>query len=344
VVKIPDIHYLSILASRQSRAFRSAFGHKRGEVTSIADQSRPGPVWQAVRIVGQIAAFAAVPLSLGYGPAFSVASILAPLYLIAAIGFLAILRGARMPPLLMTVAYVCFGWYAVLLAIDMMHGGPLWFPLTYQANLLASNFVLLAFPFLVVGLRECRVEMRPMEWAIKATLLVIACVTVYQFVVEGVPRPQGFSTNSIPFAMMCTIWGSCLLARAFGRPAIGWLRLGFALVALVPIALAGSKIVWLSALFAYGGLFVAWVWRGARWRVLLAVVLGLIPIVWLLSQAAFVRDRFVQFNVDLAMFLAGDLSGATFGIRFAAALGGLRAFLDRPLFGYGMVQAKLAAT
>jgi hypothetical protein len=289
--------------------------------------------------------YAAVPLSLGCGPILQLPDIRTPLYIVAALGFVAVLRGATVTPFIQAVGYACLGYYAIVLAFDMLHGGPFHLALLYDANILSADFIVLALPFLAIGFREVDPDKRILEWTIAASIAIVTVVSVYQHVVLGQPRPSAFSLNSIHFGLTCWTWSLYLLARALSDGAVRWSRLAAALVGLVPMALSGSKLVWVLAFVGYGGLFAAWVWRGSHWRIFLAVVAAMVPAAWILSYAQFARQRLDQLSLDLGAFLAtGSTSGPTFGLRYAAAVGGFRAFLDRPLLGYGMLHVKLAAT
>ena len=314
-------------------------------MTDISYQRHPSTLWPLVKVAGQLAIYAAVLFSLGCGPILQLPDIRTPLYIVAAIGFVAVLRGAIVTPLIQAIGYASFGYYVIVLAIDTIHGGPFHLGLLYDANILSTDFIVLALPFLAIGLRELDPDRRILEWIIAASIAIVAVVSVYQHLVLGQPRPTAFSLNSIHFGLTCWAWSLYLLARALSDGTVRWSRLVASLIGLVPMALSGSKLVWILAFVSYGGLFVAWVWRGGHWRILLAVIAALVPAGWILSHARFARERLDQLSLDLGAFLAtGSTAGDSFGLRYAAAVGGFRAFLDRPLLGYGMAHAKLAAT
>lgn len=313
-------------------------------LTSTADQRRPQTLRAAVRIPGKIVAYSAVPLSLAYGPVLPVPNALAPFYVVAALGLVAILRGAVVPSLVLTAGYVALGWYLVLLAIDLLHGGIFHINPSYQADVLLNGFVLLAFPFFVVGLRELRIDLRMLEWVIMACILAAAVVGLYQLLVVGVDRPTGLNTNPNPYALICLVWSLCLLARGLGQAPVRWSRLALAFVGLVPIVISGSKNGWICATLAYCGLFLAWVWEGRRWIAVAVVTVMVVPLAWILSRTEVVRARVAEMTRELVNFLShGDTTGGSFGLRLSADIGGLRAFLAEPVFGYGMAVAKLAA-
>ncbi|SDB36749.1 O-antigen ligase [Bauldia litoralis] len=297
-----------------------------------------------LRVAGLVVVYAVVPLTLGSSQPANLPSALALLYVIAAIGFGAVLRGAKVTSFVEMTGYVSLGWYLILLAIEVSHGRFFHAALDYRTDILRQNFVLLALPFFVIGLRELRPDPRTLEWVIAPTVVLLLGLVVYQYFVLGISRPTGLGINPVFLALTCLVWCLFLLARAMNSPGVEWSRLVVALLGLIPIALSGSKLVWLATLLTYGGIFIAWWWNGGRWRTLGFVAAIIIPASWLLYQLDVVQTRIGLFIGELSAFQAsGDTSGGSFGLRYVAAAAGLRAFLDQPFTGYGLLHSKLAA-
>ncbi|MCP4379949.1 MAG: O-antigen ligase family protein [Hyphomicrobiales bacterium] len=310
----------------------------------MAYETRTKVIPPLIRLAGLAMVYAAVPLTLGSSRTLYLPSAMALLYVIAAIGFGALLRGAKVTSFVERTGYVCLGWYLILLAMDVFHGGLFHARLNYHSDVLRHNFGLLAFPFFVVGLRELRPDPRTLEWVIAPCVLLFLGLVVYQYVVLGISRPTGLDINPIFLALTYLVWCLFLLARALSSPGVEWSRLVVALVGLIPIALSGSKLVWVATLLAYGSIFVAWWWDGGRWRTLGFAAAVAVPTSWLLYQLDVVQTRTGLFVGEFSAFLAsGDTSGGSFGLRYVAAVAALRAFLDRPFTGYGLLHSKLAA-
>ena len=140
------------------------------------------------------------------------------------------------------------------------------------------------------------------------------------------------------------VWSLFVLSRALRAVKIDWIALSVALVGLIPIMLSGSKNVWVATLAGYFALLLIWAQGAQRKSALGLVAVAVVPLAWLLSRTAFVQARITEFVGDFGAFLmSGDTSGGSFGLRLAVIVSGFRAFLDRPIFGYGLVHGKIAA-
>lgn len=296
-----------------------------------------------IAVVGRAVAYLGVPASLATGPVFTSVTILTSLYLVAAVGFVAAIRETRFPSGLLALGYLLLACYLVLLGLDLLHGGPGSYPL-FGTNYLLNYFVLLAFPFFALGLRTLKADVRMFEYAMMATVVFAALVSLYQFLILQDPRPMGFNSNPIPFGLIVTMWCLFLLSRALVSERIDRTKAGVALVGLVPIVLSGSKLVWACAFLGYAILIVWWARSNRQWRALGIVAVAVLIGFSLLYQLEAVHGRVVVFVQELAAtFGSGDTSGASLGLRVAAAFAGWIAFLHRPFTGYGLPQVKAAA-
>jgi hypothetical protein len=316
-------------------------------VATGADLERqPSRGWAAVRVIGKALTYLTVPLSLTIGPHItSIVGMLIPLYLVAAIGFGAAIRGARIPPLIVNVGLALLAWYCILFAIEIANNDLARFPRPLHADFLTTYFVLLAFPFLTIGLREVRADLAALDRAVMATIALAAAWTLYQFFFMNVDRPGGFNGfNPIPYAMVVAIWSAYLLARALRSRQVDLVKVAVALLGLVPVLLSGSKLVWGCAAAGYSIVFFAWVWARRGWLVLGAAVLLTAAASAALYPTRIVQSRLAPFTADLVAFAtAGDTTGPTFGARFATSVSGFHAFLERPFLGYGLADVKVAA-
>ena len=303
-------------------------------------------LWPIARRVGSVIAYAGVPAST-LSPAAGIltsVNVLTSFYAVAIFGVIGVLRGARIPPGLVPLSYFLLAWYCVLLAIELIHGGPFHYFPARGPNYLAHYFPLLVLPFFAIGLQEVKVEMRILMPVIMLTILFSACLGLYQFFVLGIDRPHGFYANPIPFGLIVLTWSLVLFSRALQTEKVEWIGLSVALIGLVPIILSGSKIVWICAALGYLSLFVLWAWTARKWIALGLIAVSIAPLAWLLSSVQVVRTRVAEFMVDFGAYLAsGDTSGPTFGLRIGAAISGVLAFLDRPFLGYGLAEGKTAA-
>lgn len=300
----------------------------------------------AVLRTGQAIAYLGVPLSLVAGQTIeSIFGIVVCLYIVAGFGLVAVLRGAVAPRVVIEVGYVFLASYIVLAAVEVANGDLFRAPRPVAADFFGTYFVLLAFPFFVIGLRAVRAERRHFELAMVATIAIAAVWALLQYLVMGINRTGGFNNlNPITNAMIVLLWGLFLLSSALAERRVEPLRLIGALLALVPIALSGSKIVWGCALVGYVLVFLWWAVAWRRWITLAATAAAGAVVLLAAFQLDFVQSRVVDMTTDLGGFLAsGSTSGDTFGIRLAAWIGGMNAFVERPFFGFGLADAKIAA-
>ena len=313
--------------------------------TAVTDAAVRVPAGFAT-LAGRAVAYAAVPLSLVAGPTIeSIVGMIFCVYAVAIIGVVAAWRGAPIPKLVADIGYVFFACFALLFAVELINGDVFATPRPGNADFFGTYMILLAAPFFVIGLSVLRVDRRHFEWAIIATVSVTAVWTVYQYGVQGFSRASGFNgLNPNTMGMIVLLWGLFLLASALRGPKPDGILLIGALIALIPTALAASKIVWACCIVGYTIIFVWWAISWKRWRTLASISILTIAVIGASLQFSFVQDRISQMSEDFGAFLvSGDTSGGTFGIRVAAWIGGLHAFLAQPFIGHGLADVRIAA-
>ena len=110
-------------------------------------------LWPTARRVGSVIAYAGVPLST-LSPAAGILTslnVLTSYYLVGIFGVIGVLRGARVESSLVRLSYFLLGWYCILLAIELIHGGPFHYFPPRGPNYLADYFPLLVLPFFAIG-------------------------------------------------------------------------------------------------------------------------------------------------------------------------------------------------
>ncbi len=299
------------------------------------------PVWKRI---GRAVAYLGVPASLATGSLLSSFTILTSLYFIALIGVIAVFRGIVVRGPLFFASCFLVAWYSVLLLIELVHGEPFGYDhLPVTESFLLNFFVLLAFPFFVNGLRFVEAQLRMFDWAVAATIVIATAVSLYELF-GGQARPLGLNSNPIIFGMIVAMWGVLLFSRALADHPLNVPKLVIALIGSVPVVLSGSRLAWICGLVGYCSVFVWWARAAGRWRLVAALFVAALPTSWLLYQTESVRARVDQLYSEMGAFLAtGDTSGLSLGLRLAADWSGFRAFVDRPLLGYGLAQTRAAA-
>lgn len=304
-------------------------------------------------------AYATVPASLiGWEPLPSLHLIFIPIYILAGFGLLAAFRGATFPPRLQLIAWVFAAAYAVLLLVEILNGGLFQSPIPADAHFWITYLIILAFPFFALGMRATGATIEGFERVMMACIVVGTVWSLWQFFFTDVERPRGFnSLNTIAFSMVLSLWAALLATRAFRKREIDLLRLSFALLAVVPIVLSGTRLVWICVAASTALLFL---WWAIAWRRWLAIPVGAVAIalgVFAISELQIVQGRLAEFHTEVQDVLENsvpgvdapgamqeeDIPSGSIPLRYAATVSGLLAFLDSPFVGYGLPDVRIAA-
>lgn len=281
----------------------------------------------ATRLAGWLAV-AAIPASL-FSPGATVA-----MALVAAFGVALWLKGRRFPADMVWAARFSIALYVVILAIDLINGG---FLVSLKSTGINYLHLVALAPF-AFAMRAARLEPRTFDRAMQATIVIAAVAAVVQFFVFSVIRPGGLFLNPIPYGFVLSLWGVFLLARGLEQGREGVSSILASLLCFVPVLLTESKIAWACMLLGYAIVAVWWALAHGRWKQLLASAAVAIPLLYVAFLAIGYR-RMEPFLAELEAFWRdGTLSADSFGWRYELATSGLRAFLERPLFGHGLAE------
>ncbi|MBO6538863.1 MAG: O-antigen ligase family protein [Rhizobiaceae bacterium] len=286
-------------------------------------KARPARSWPAR--IAHWAVLAAFPLSLT-SPGTTVVMALA-----AICGLVMWWRAGELPRDIAVDGSMAAGCYLLLLSVDLINGGG-------TNNLLGTgvNYLpVLALAPLSFAIRSSGISMEAIDRALQATILIALAISVFSFI-DGEQRPGGLNLNPIPYGLAVLLSASLLLWRALeGRPIDGK-SVAISVSATIPILLTGSKIVWACALVAYAGTYGHWIATQRRWKPAVSVLIGGLAGI-AVGYHFFARSRFEPLWVEIAEFTDRGVSqGGTFGRRAEMAVSGWRAFLDQPIFGYGL--------
>ena len=275
--------------------------------------------------IGRSIAYIAVPASLVPN------GIALAIYALAAIGLLAVIRGATLAPRLKLVSGLLAAWLAVLVVIELW-GGPraTGIPLT-----LFHLTILVAFPFFVVGLLEVRADAKTLAACVALTVVFAAVLSIVQFAVDPSARPGGLRLNPIHFGFVLSIWGMLSLCFALQGDKPQLPALLVALLALVPVFLSASRLIWFGTALGYAIISSWWLAR----RPLVLVTVAVVAIIAALGalQFGFARTRVLGLFGEVTDFVTlGSVAPGTFGFRFGAAITAWREFLEQPWLGHGL--------
>ena len=282
--------------------------------------------------IARWAVLAAFPISLT-SPGATVVMALA-----AICGLLLWRRAGELPRDIARVGAVAAACYSLVFIIDLANGGGA------AVNLLQTgvNYLpVLALAPLAIAIRLSGVTAGQIDRSLQLTILIALAISIFGFV-TGEPRPGGVNLNPIPYGFAILLSSSLLLWRGLEVGLRGFPSVALALLALLPILLTGSKIVWACAIAAYSIAFAHWIISNRRWVTAIPVVLVAASGA-AIAYHAFAKSRLDYLWLELQEFADNGISmGGSFGRRAEMAIGGWNAFLERPILGYGL-EERMAA-
>lgn len=285
------------------------------------------PVATGIARYGVLAAF---PLSLG-SPGATVA-----LAVVGLAGLYLWVRCGALPADLRGPGRMLLGLYGLLLAVDLANGGG-------AANLTSTavNYLplLAAVPF-ALALRQAGLSLRAVEGAMLVAIVIAAASSGYQYFVHGGHRMGGLNLNEIPFGLVLLIWGLWLFSRGLDRPVS--LAGAGALVSIAPIAMTGSRNVFLCLVVGAAAIVTYRSLRSRDWRLMV------LPVVVLGVTLAIVPETYLGYYLsrgweELRLALeTGSLSDRSLGARAELLAAGMAAFAESPILGHGLAESLAA--
>lgn len=264
------------------------------------------------------------PLTLT-SPGATVAMILVGLYGLA----LAVRDG--LPQDLRRVHRYMLACYLLVVVVDVLNG-------SVVASLLLTGvdyLPLLALAPFANALRRLPLSSRALDRAVMATVVMAVAISAYEVFVQDEYRPGGINLNSIPYAFIVAVWGTFLLARGLAGSANRPLLVG-AVLALAPVLMAKGKTVLVCIVVGYLVVGLLWAVESRRWKALsiVAVLGGLAAGIGFYLVAA---PRLDELSVAFSrLVFHGQIGVGSLGERYELVAGGWRAFLERPILGYGL--------
>ncbi|GAB5506237.1 MAG: hypothetical protein Rhirs2KO_14000 [Rhizobiaceae bacterium] len=238
----------------------------------------------------------------------------------------------RLPGDIVAGGKVAAAAYVLLVVVDLGNGGDA------AANLLQTgvNYLpVLALAPLAFAIRLSGVTAGQIDRSLQLTILIAPAISIFGFA-TGEPRPGGVNLNPIPYGFAILLSSSLLLWRGLEVGVRGVLSVALALLALLPILLTGSKIVWACAIAAYSIASAHWIISNRKWAAVIPVVLVAASGA-AIAYHAFAKSRLEYLWLELQEFADNGISmGGSFGRRAEMAIGGWNAFLERPILGYGL--------
>lgn len=264
------------------------------------------------------------PLTLT-SPGATVAMILVGLY------GLALAARDGLPEDLRRVHRYMLACYLLVVVVDVLNG-------SIVASLLLTGvdyLPLLALAPFANALRRTSLSSQAFDRAMMATVLIAVAMSGYAVLVRDEYRPGGINLNSIPYAFIVAVWGTFLLARGLAKSANWPLLIGAAL-ALGPTLMAKGKTVLVCIVVGYLVVGLLWAAENRRWKALwIGAALGILAagFAFYLVAAPRLDDLSVAFS---RLAFHGELGVGSLGERYELVISGWRAFLERPILGYGL--------
>ena len=258
---------------------------------------------------------------------------------VALFGLISFLRGADPRRGLSAIAVFGAAWFCLFVVLDAANGT---LPFDDASTAAKAFFVLIALPFVIIGIRASRVRPEIVLAITGISLFVAAGLILLPDLIGSDERPlrlfPGPSLQPIEFGFVVVLLGIALLSASLRSAQPDWALFAFALVALVPAAATGSRIVWACALAGYIAVATTWAITHRLWLTLGSAALAIVAGAIILLQTEFFSQRISGLLGDLTKMTRGDSSGDAVGRRFEELSIAWNAFLQRPLSGYGIQQ------
>lgn len=294
--------------------------------------TRPSVAWARTSRGARYLAIGSMPLSLvTAGATVSMA-------LVALYGVIAIKRGARLDETMRRAFWFLAASYLALLAIDLVNGG-------FLVNFISTGFNylhLIAVAPLALAFVILKVEDHTIARAMQIAIWLALANSLIRFFVFGEDRPGGPSLNPIPYGFVIAMWGAFLLSRGLHEKQDQRLCLAAAVIAVVPVLLTQSKIVWAAMIGGYAVVLLvsaiqlrqtAFLWKSAL--LALPILVG--------GYFLLAHRRIAELFDELRLYIEqGSLESISFGYRLELVLNSISAFGERPWLGHGLDERREA--
>ena len=208
---------------------------------------------------------------------------------------------------------------------------------------IGSNIHFLVAPFVAYGIYKSNVDLKHIVFAIKLSVIV---ATVYAIYVNSAGRLEvnadaptiyGFIMVLFGFAIIIDVWTQSKKEKLFS--------IFIFILAMYSVVLSGTRIAWVIFVVLFFSAMLIWSIRGHLTKKSLLLILIALAVVtaFSMNNKSFIDRIDVAFQEIKDYSVDSDSKGSV-DLRLSMWSGGLTAFKQQPIIGYGYHNTGLAAS
>ena len=208
---------------------------------------------------------------------------------------------------------------------------------------IGSNIHFLVAPFVAYGIYKSNVDLKHIVFAIKLSIIVATVYAIYVHsagrleVNADAPTIYGFIMVLFGFAVIIDVWTQSKKEKLFS--------IFIFFLAMYSVVLSGTRIAWVIFVVLFFSAMLIWSIRGHLTKKSLLLILIALAVVTTFSM----NNKSFSHRIDVAFQEIKDYSvdsdsNGSVNLRLSMWSGGLTAFKQQPIIGYGYHNTGLAAS
>ena len=208
---------------------------------------------------------------------------------------------------------------------------------------IGSNIHFLVAPFVAYGIYKSNVDLKHIVIAIKLSIIVATVYAIHLYsggrleVNADSPTLYGFIMALFGFMTIIDVWTQSKKEKLFS--------IFIFFLAMYSVVLSGTRIAWLMCVVLFFSAMLIWSIRGhlTRKGLLLILIALAVVSVFSMNNKSFI-DRIDGAFQEVKDYSVDSDTNGSVHLRFSMWSGGLTAFKQKPIIGYGYHNTGLAAS
>ena len=208
---------------------------------------------------------------------------------------------------------------------------------------IGSNIHFLVAPFVAYGIYKSNVDLKHIVFAIKLSIIVATVYAIYVHsagrleVNADAPTIYGFIMVLFGFAVIIDVWTQSKKEKLFS--------IFIFILAMYSVVLSGTRIAWVIFVVLFFSAMLIWSIRGHLTKKSLLLILIALAVVtaFSMNNKSFIDRIDVAFQEIKDYSVNSDSKGSVY-LRLSMWSGGLTAFKQQPIIGYGYQNTGLEAS
>ena len=208
---------------------------------------------------------------------------------------------------------------------------------------IGSNIHFLVAPFVAYGIYKSNVDLKHIVFAIKLSIIVATVYAIYVHsagrleVNADAPTIYGFIMVLFGFMIIIDVWTQSKKEKLFS--------IFIFILAMYSVVLSGTRIAWVMFVVLFFSAMLIWSIRGHLTKKSLLLILIALAVVTAFSM----NNKSFSHRIDVAFqeiknYSVDSDSNGSVDLRLSMWSGGLTAFKQQPIIGYGYHNTGLAAS